>query len=265
MSTVSGAVPKPGTALVTGAGKRVGRAIALGLADDGWDVAVHYNSSAGPAEEVADLIRGKGRRADCVGGDLGDPDAVAQVIPQAVAALGPLSALVNNASVFERDTAAGMTRGSWTFHMDVNLAAPVFLAQAFYGQVPPDGRAAIVNLLDHQVLRPTPGYFSYTISKCALWSATQMLAMALRPRVRVNGVGPGLILPSGGQTEAQFAAEHARTPLKIGPTEDDVLQAVRYLLAAPTVTGQMLAVNGGAHLMAYREAEGPESMGTSLE
>ncbi|MCA8908612.1 MAG: SDR family oxidoreductase [Rhodospirillaceae bacterium] len=255
----------PGTVLVTGGGKRVGRTFALGLADDGWDVAVHYNSSAGPAEEVAELIRAKGRRAATIGGDLGDPDAVATIIPQANAALGPLTALVNNASVFERDTAGSMTRQTWAFHMDINLAAPVFLSQAFYAQVPEGGRAAIVNMLDHQVLRPTPGYFSYTVSKLALWEATRMLAMALRPRVRVNGIGPGLTLPSGGQTQAEFEAEHVRTPLKIGPTPEDLLQAVRYFLAAPTVTGQMLAVNGGGHLMAYRDAEGPDSMGSTLE
>ena len=254
-----------GTVLVTGGGKRVGKAFALGLAQDGWDVVVHHNTSAGPAEAVADQIRSLGRRAATVGGDLGDPDAVARVVPDAVAALGPLTALVNNASVFERDTAGSMTRDSWTFHQEINLAAPVFLAQAFYQQLPVDRRGAIVNMIDHQVLRPTPGYFSYTISKCALWSATQMLAMALRPRVRVNGIGPGLTLPSGPQTETEFAAEHARTPLKVGPTEADLLQALRYLLDAPTVTGQMIAVNGGAHLMAYREAEGPDSMGTGLE
>ena len=253
-----------GTVLITGAGRRVGRYLALGLADDGWDVAVHYNQSSEPAETVAAEIRAKGRRAAAVGADLADAGATADLMPATVAALGPITALVNNASIFERDTLTTMDRDSFDSHIGVNLAAPVFLAQAFAAQLPADASGAIVNVIDHKVLRLTPPYFSYTISKAGLWAATRLLAMALRPQIRVNGVGPGLTLPSGGQTDAEFEAMHARTPLKVGTTEADVLAAVRYLLAAPTVTGQMIAVDGGSHLMAYTPAEGPAATGGGL-
>ena len=248
-----------GTVLVTGAGKRLGRSLALALAQDGWDVVAHYNASSGGAEAVAAEIRAMGRRSEAVGADLGDASAVDRLVPAAVDALGPLTALVNNASIFEPDTAGDMNRAGFGRHMAINLEAPLFLAKAFYAQLPADRRGAIVNLLDHKVLRLTAGYFTYTVSKAALWDATRLLAMALRPRVRVNGVGPGLTLPSGGQTDAEFEAMHVRTPLKVGPTDADIVDAVRYLLTAPTVTGQMLAVDAGAHLMAYKDAEGPEA------
>jgi NAD(P)-dependent dehydrogenase (short-subunit alcohol dehydrogenase family) len=238
----------PRAGLVTGAGRRIGRAIATELGRRGWAVAVHYNGSERDAREVAREIEASGGAAVILRADLRDEREVEALVGRAAGALGPLGFLVNNASVFERDEALTATRASWDAHLEVNLRAPFVLAQAFARQLPEGARGAIVNVLDQRVLNLTPHFFSYTVSKSALWTLTQTLAMALAPRIRVNGVGPGPTLPSRHQTEEQFAQQSRRTPLQRGATPDEVAAAVAYLLGAQAVTGQMIAVDGGEHL-----------------
>ena len=235
---------KARAALVTGGGKRIGRAICLALAGAGHDVAIHYRSDPEEAEAVAESVRALGRRAVILKADLTDEDQVRGLIPAAVAELGPLSVLVNNASVFENDAVGGLSRETWDKHLDTNLRAPVVLAEAFADQAP-DG-SVIVNLLDQRVLKPDPRFFSYALSRNGLWWATRTLALA--PRIRVNGVGPGPTLPSIHQSEADFAAEAAGTLLQKPGSPEAVAAAVVWLVQADMVTGQMIAVDGGQHL-----------------
>ena len=237
---------RSGAALVTGGGKRIGRAICLELARAGFDVAVHHRGSRDEAAEVALEIEAYGRRAVCLGADLADPAATHALIGRAVEGLGPLAVLVNNASVFADDRLDTFTGETWSTHLDVNLRAPVLLAQAFAHQAP-DG-SSIVNILDQRVLKPDPRFFSYGLSKSALWSATRTMAQALAPRIRVNGVGPGPTLPSIHQTEADFAAEAAAVPLQTAASPEAVARTVLWLVDAGLVTGQMIAVDGGQHL-----------------
>jgi NAD(P)-dependent dehydrogenase (short-subunit alcohol dehydrogenase family) len=238
----------PGTALVTGAGKRIGRAIALDLARRGLAVAVHYNSSAEAADAVVAEIRSLGGTAVALQADLGDEAAVERLIPAATAALGPLGVLINNASTFEYDSAASATRAGWDRHMEANLRAPFVLIQQFAKQLPETAGGAVVNLLDQRVLNLTPHFVTYTVSKAALWTLTQTLAMALAPRIRVNGIGPGPTLPSTHQTDAQFARQCADMPLGHGTSPDEIVAAVWFLLQARAMTGQMVALDGGQHL-----------------
>lgn len=237
---------RPGAALVTGGGKRIGRAICLSLAEAGFDVVIHYNSSADAAEAVAEEVRALGRRAAVVRADLSDEAQVRTVVPAAVDALGPLAVLINNASVFEDDRVGSLDRASWDAHIETNLRAPIVLAEAFAAQAP-DG-ACIVNLLDQRVLKPDPRFFSYALSRNGLWWATQTLAQALAPRIRVNGVGPGPTLASIHQTAEDFAAEARNVPLQRAGSPEAVADAVRWLVGAELVTGQMIAVDGGQHL-----------------
>jgi NAD(P)-dependent dehydrogenase (short-subunit alcohol dehydrogenase family) len=233
-------------ALVTGGGKRIGRAICLELAQAGHDVAVHYRSDPEEAEVVAEAVRALGGRAAILQADLTDEDQVKGLVPAAVAALGSLSVLINNASVFENDAVGDLSRETWDRHLDTNLRAPVVLAEAFAKQAP-DG-SVIVNLLDQRVLKPDPRFFSYALSRNGLWWATRTLAQALAPRIRVNGVGPGPTLPSVHQTKADFAAEAAGTLLQKPGSPEAVAAAVLWLVEADMVTGQMIAVDGGQHL-----------------
>lgn len=235
-----------GAALVTGGAKRIGRAICLELAAAGFDVAIHHRDSDAEAAEVAREIEVLGRRAVCLSADLVDVVATHALIGRAVEALGPLSVLVNNASVFADDRLESITGESWSTHMDVNLRAPVLLAQAFAAQAP-DG-SAIVNILDQRVLKPDPRFFSYGLSKSALWVATRTMAQALAPRIRVNGVGPGPTLPSVHQAAGEFEAEARATPLQRAGSPEAVAEAVLWLVDARQVTGQMIAVDGGQHL-----------------
>ncbi len=235
-----------GAALVTGGAKRIGRAICLELAAAGFDVAIHHRDSDAEAAEVARAIEAMGRRAACLSADLADVVATHGLIGRAVEALSPLSVLVNNASVFADDRLDTITGESWAAHLDVNLRAPVLLAQVFAAQAP-DG-SAIVNILDQRVLKPDPRFFSYGLSKSALWVATRTMAQALAPRIRVNGVGPGPTLPSVHQTAGDFAAEAEATPLQRAGSPAAVAAAVRWLVEADLVTGQMIAVDGGQHL-----------------
>ena len=241
------AANKPGAALVTGAGKRIGRALALTLADAGYDVAVHYNASKAEADEVVSLIEAKGRKAAAVGADLSSEAETAALIAKAAATLGPLCVLVNSASVFEHDDIASMTRESWDLHMEVNVRAPVKLAQDFAAQAPRE--SLIVNLIDQRVLKLTPQFLSYTASKATLFTLTQTLAQGLGPRgVRVNAIGPGPTLKNPRQSDADWARQNEATILGHGAAPEDICGALLYLLSARSVTGQMIAVDGGQHL-----------------
>lgn len=235
-------------ALVTGGAKRIGKSIALRLAENGWSVAIHYRKSAAKAEAVAAEVRLRGGRAMTVAADLGSEDEVVTIIPRVAAALGPLTLLVNNASVFEMDKADTVTRESWDKHLEANLRAPFVLSQAFARQLPEGEQGNIINLLDQRVWKLTPYFVSYTIAKMGLWTLTRTLALAYAPRIRVNGIGPGPTLPSPRQTEEQFAAQSAAMPLGHGATPQEIARGILYILSAPSMTGQMIALDGGEHL-----------------
>ncbi len=237
-------VPGAKAALITGGGRRIGAAIALRLARAGFAVVLHAHRSREEAEQIAADIKNEGGQASIVLADLADSEAVRGLVP-AAAAFGPLSLLVNNASMFEEDEIATLTRARFELTMAVNLTAPLFLAQAFAEQA--RSGASIVNIVDQRVLRPTPKFFSYALSKSALYSATTTLAQALAP-IRVNAVAPGPTLPSPRQSDAQFAAQAASVPLGQGPSPEDVAEAVLYLAGAKAVTGVTIAVDGGQHL-----------------
>ncbi len=243
-------------ALVTGAGRRIGRAIALDLAARGWAVAVHYNASADAAAEVSERITTAGGRAAPLRADLRDEDQTATLVDRAAETLGPLTCLVNNASVFENDSVETATRQSWDIHMQVNLRAPFVLTQAFARQVPAAATGNVVNILDQRVWNPTPHFSSYTVSKAGLWTLTRTLALALAPRIRVNAVGPGPTLPSPRQSQDQFDRQWGMLPLGRRTTPEEVGQAVCFILEAPAVTGQMIALDGGQHLGWAQDVKG---------
>ncbi|WP_420564294.1 SDR family oxidoreductase [Thalassobaculum sp.] len=240
--------PVPKTALVTGAARRVGRAIALALAGRGWNVAVHYGSSGDAAEETARELRALGVQAEAVGADLSDETALRGLIERCAAALGPVGLLVNNASTFERDSLATATRTSWDRHIDPNLWAPLVLTQEFVRRLPQENDGAVVNIIDQRVWNLNEDFLSYTLSKVGLWGATRTLALELAPRIRVNGVGPGPILPSVHQDQDGFDRQARATPLQHGASPDEVAEAVVFLADARSVTGQMIAVDSGQHL-----------------
>ncbi len=235
--------------LVTGAAKRLGRAIALDLAAAGWNVAIHYNGSADDAEQVATEVRAKGVRAALVRGNFAREQETAAVVPAAAKAIGPLTALINSASLFEDDDWRSATRQSWDDHMEANLRAPFLLAQMFAKQLPREEKGNIVNIIDQRVLKPTPQFLSYSLSKAGLFWLTKTLAQGMGPHIRVNAVGPGPTLKNPRQSDTDFNRQRDATILKHGADPADICAAVRYLLEAEAVTGQMLAVDGGQHLI----------------
>ncbi len=248
---VTGALPTPAVpaaALVTGGSRRLGRALALALAEAGYAVAVHHHRSQSAAAALVSEIERQGGRAVALAADLADEDAVVRLIPEAAAALGPIGVLVNNASIFENDTAATATRESWDAHLAVNLRAPFVLMQQFAAGLPAAAGGVVVNLLDERVWNLTPYFVSYTLTKSALWTLTRTMALALAPRIRVNGIGPGPTLPSPRQSAAQFTERCLAMPLKRGTSPGEVAAALRFILAAPAMTGQMIALDGGEHL-----------------
>jgi NAD(P)-dependent dehydrogenase (short-subunit alcohol dehydrogenase family) len=237
-----------GAALVTGAARRIGRTLAATAAEAGYDVALHVRAVDDDAEAAAGEVRARGRKARIVTCDLRKESETVALVGEAEAELGPVTLLVNSASVFEEDAFADMNRASWDLHMETNLRAPLVLAQAFARRLPADREGLIVNVLDQRVWRPGPGFFSYTLSKAALWDATRMLAQALAPRVRVNGIGPGPSLPSIHQDQGAFDAEVRSTLLQRPSSPAQIGAALRYLIDAEAVTGQMIAVDAGQHL-----------------
>ena len=251
MTDDSTAIP-PRAALITGGGRRIGAAVARALSRAGFAVVLHANRSRAAAEQVADEIKAEGGQAAVVLADLADPEAVRGLVP-ASAAFGPLTLLVNNASIFETDEIGSLVRASYEATMAVNLTAPLFLAQAFAAQAKADSGTSVVNIVDQRVLRPTPKFFSYTLSKSALHAATTTLAQALAP-LRVNAVAPGPTLPSPRQSDAQFAIQAAAVPLGRGPSPEEIADAVVYLALARSVTGMTLAVDGGQHV-SWRTAD----------
>lgn len=235
--------------LVTGAAKRIGRTLALDLARDGWDVAVHCNASIREAEEVAGLISGLGRKAVVVRGNLSDSDVPDRLIAEASMGLGGLTCLINNASLFEPDEVGTITKASWAEHLDTNLRAPVFLSQAFARQLPEGVEGNIISIIDQRVWKLNPKFFSYTTSKSGLWTATRTLAQALAPRIRVNAIGPGPALPSVRMDQAEFDKQAALTLLGRGTSPAEISAAVKFILSQPALTGQMIALDGGQHLV----------------
>jgi len=236
------------TALITGSARRIGRAIALDLAAQGWRVGIHYRRSHAEAHQLASEIRAAGGTAEPLASNLADADEVASLIPRCAEALGAPTCLINNASEFFLDTIASLTPADWDTHLDINLKVPVFLAQAMYLNLPAGAEGNVINIIDQRVWRPTPEFFSYTISKAGLWTATQTLAQAMAPTVRVNAIGPGPVLKSVHQTEQDFATETHDTLLKRGPSLSEIAAAVRFILETPSMTGQMIVLDGGQHL-----------------
>ncbi|MBX9684049.1 MAG: SDR family oxidoreductase [Hyphomicrobium sp.] len=237
------------TALITGAARRIGRAIALDLAEHGWNIALHYRKSADDAERLISEIEALGAKAASFDADLADFNALEPLLARVAAKLGAATCLVNNASEFQRDSVQSVDQDVWDTHLDVNLKAPVFLAQAMVRHLPDGADGNIINIIDQRVWKLTPDFFSYTISKAGLWTATQTLAQGLAPRVRVNAIGPGPVLRSVHQSDDEFAAETLSTLLKTGPTPQEIAAAVRFILSSPSMTGQMIALDGGQHLM----------------
>ncbi len=236
-----------GAALITGAARRIGRALAVQAARSGFDVAVHHRDSPAEAEETAALVRAEGRRACVLAGDLTDRDA-GDLIARAAAELGPVTLLVNNASLFLEDRVETFNADTLDAHMATNVRAPAVLAQALAAALPADRAGLVVNILDQRVWRPNPQFFGYSLSKAALWHATQTMAQALAPRIRVNAIGPGPTLGSVHQAPGEFEREAAGTPLARAVAPEDIAGALRYLIDAKAVTGQMIAVDSGQHL-----------------
>ena len=252
MTTAAAASLAPRIALVTGAARRLGRAIALALADQGWDVAIHYGTSHDAAAQTVADLKAKGVRAVALQADLTDEAQAAQLIARVEAELGTPTCLVNNASLFQYDVASSFGYAALDTHMRTNVAAPLLLARNLYralAQQPGDGPLGVViNLLDQKLSNPNPDFLSYTLSKSALQAATTLLAQAFAPRLRVVGVAPGITLVSGDQSDDGFTKAHTMTPLGRSSTPDDIAAAVCYLANARAITGTTLLVDGGQHL-----------------
>ena len=239
---------RAGIALITGAAVRIGRALALDLATQGWGVGLHCRGSVGQAEELAGQIRREGGTAAVLPADLTDDAAPAHLVRACKSALGAPTLLVNNAAMFLDDEIADLDPAQWNAQLAVNLRAPVFLAKALAAGLPAGATGNIINIIDQRVWKPTPRYFSYTASKLALWGATRTLAQALAPRIRVNAIGPGPVLRNAHQTEEEFQAQCRATILGRGTAPQEIAAAIRFILDAPAMTGQMIALDGGQHL-----------------
>lgn len=237
------------TALVTGAAVRIGRAIAHDLARRGIAVAIHHRNSHDAAHQLADTITSEGGTAALVSGDLAEAETPARLMSAAADALGqPVSILVNNASVFEDDAIENVSAETWDRHQATNLRAPVLLSQAMARQLPDAAKGCIINMVDQRVLKLNPQFFSYTVSKSGLWTVTRTMAQALAPRIRVNAISPGPTLANQFQAPEDFEAEASSVPLGKGPGLSEITNAVKFLLETPSMTGQMLTLDGGQHL-----------------
>jgi NAD(P)-dependent dehydrogenase (short-subunit alcohol dehydrogenase family) len=235
-------------ALVTGAALRLGRAMALDLAKRGWRIGVHHLTSSAEADALVAEIERSGSKAVALQADLTREDQLRGLLRACADALGPPTCLINNAARFEWDTIDTLDWAGWQAELDVNLRAPIFLTQEFSRTLPADASGCVINMIDQRVWRLTPEFFSYTIAKSALWTATRTLAQALAPRIRVNAIGPGPVLPNGRQSEAEFEEECLKTPLRRRAAVEEICGAVRFLLDTPSVTGQMIALDSGQHL-----------------
>jgi NAD(P)-dependent dehydrogenase (short-subunit alcohol dehydrogenase family) len=238
----------PPVAIVTGGARRIGRAIVEDLAAHGWAVAIHYNHSGNEAEELAAKLTKSFGKAAVVDAELDDLDAVLNIVPRVIERLGKPSLLVNNASIYEGDDIGALNPQLWQRQMTINLTAPVFLAEAFAKAVPESVEGNIVNVIDQRVLKPTPRYFSYQLSKQALWHATESLAQALAPRVRVNAIAPGPVIRNEKQTDAEWQRQIAAVPLERNAELAEFGRTIRYFVENRSITGQMICLDGGQHL-----------------
>lgn len=236
------------TVLITGAARRIGRALALDFAAQGWRVGVHFSASSKEAEALVKEISAMGGRGAALQADFNDFAQTESLLPACARALGPVSCLINNASRFEHDQALTLGLEQWQAHQNINLRAPVFLAKALADSLPEGADANVINIIDQRVWRLTPEFFSYTISKSALWTATRTLAQALAPHIRVNAIGPGPTLASKRQSAGGFERQREALLLQRGPEPDEICAAARFILGAPAMTGQMIALDGGQHL-----------------
>ena len=236
------------TVLITGAAKRIGKAIALGMAADGWRVVLHYGASKNEAEHLVKMICDNGGDAIQLHADLSDEEQTALLIPTALKIAGPISCLINNASLFEEDSAQTASRMSWDAHMQINLRSPFVLIQALRDQLPEGIEGNVINIVDQRVSNLTPHFLSYTVSKAGLWTLTQTLALSLAPRIRVNAIGPGPVLPNSRQSEEDFIKQWSSLPLgrRVNPLE--IVDSIRFIIDAPSMTGQLIVLDGGQHL-----------------
>lgn len=234
--------------LVTGAARRMGGSIASDLARHGYRVAIHADQSIEDAEQLARQLRDEGHMAIALRADLLDEDATSRLVDQAAAELGPLTGLVNNASIFRDDTAETFDAATFDLHFGIHVRAPSILSAALFRQLPHGADGLIVNIIDQRVWKLTPNFYSYTLSKATLWTATQTLAQAYAPRVRVNAIGPGPSFKSPRQAQEDFDKQVAAVPLKRGPRPDEFGRTIRFLFDTPSITGQMIALDGGQHL-----------------
>ncbi|MCX8506269.1 MAG: SDR family oxidoreductase [Alphaproteobacteria bacterium] len=250
-----------GTALVTGASKRIGRAIARRLAEAGFDLALHYHHSEAECQSLAQEITQLGRNCLCLAADLVDEASVRELFRAAHVQLSPVTLLVNNAALFERDEWNSVTHDSWHRHMAINLYAPFCLMQEMARNLsrhlPPERTGLIVNMIDQRVWNLTPHFVSYSVSKYGLWGLTQSLALAFAPQIRVNAIGPGPTLPSPNQSDAHFTHQQASLPLRHGASPEEIAEAVMFLWHSSSMTGQMLALDGGQHLNWRGEQKNP--------
>ncbi|WND01632.1 SDR family oxidoreductase [Temperatibacter marinus] len=237
--------------IVTGGARRIGKAIVRHFAKAGWDVGIHCRHSNEEAEELIHTLKAEGCTGSLVplSADFQKSAQVKDLVPTATEKFGkPVTALVNNASLFEEDDIHSLSQESWDAHMDVNLKAPALLSQAFFKQLPDDQTGNIINIIDQRVWRLNPQFMSYTTSKSALWTLTRTMAQAMAPRIRVNAIGPGPVLASIHQSKESFADEAANVPLGTGPTPEEIARTIDFILNTPSLTGQMLALDGGQHL-----------------
>lgn len=234
-------------ALVTGGARRIGRAVALHLASEGWDIGVHYNNSEPEAVSLAVELEEAGATCKLYRKDLTEVDDIEGLAEQFTSDFPAATTLINSASIYAHDTLATLSVDNWNAHLTVNALAPILLSREFAARIAKQG--CIINFLDQKVINVTPDFFSYTVSKGALCDATQMLAMALGPRTRVNAIAPGLVLQSGEQTANEFQRAHSDTPLGIGPTLDEICQAISFIASSPSMTAQVITIDGGRHLL----------------
>lgn len=234
--------------LITGGARRIGAAIATVLAADGWTIGIHYNESEKPAKDLCSTLRNSGNQAYTVQANFKKIEETDKVIDLAIERGGPITCLINNASIFEQDDVSNLSQESWEKHIGINLWTPVRLSQNFQRNLPNDQKGNIVNIVDQRSINLSPGFLSYTASKAGLWAITQTLALSLAPRIRVNAIGPGPTLPSPRQTKEQFSKQASHMPLGRGPSVKEIAEGVRYILASRSLTGQLIALDGGQHL-----------------